>query len=106
MARSTGPILAIGGLTIANRVIFNDEEMDWRVPIATGIAAMLFSMAEKAWPKGAINLAWLALITSMFVRTGDSPSPIESAATWWQRGPRNPGRKGPNADRGPRYVPA
>jgi uncharacterized membrane protein len=86
MARTTGPVLAIGGITMANAVIFNNQPIDWRIPIATGISAMLLALAEKGWELGAVSLAWTALVTILFVRLdGRTPSPMESAATWWSK---------------------
>lgn len=86
MGKTTGPILAIGGITVANRTIFNGEPMDWRIPIATGIAAMGFSLAEKAWQKGATALAWLALITLLFTRIDPGvPAPVETLNDWYRK---------------------
>jgi predicted membrane-bound dolichyl-phosphate-mannose-protein mannosyltransferase len=85
MAESTGPILAIGGLTIANRVIFNDKPMDWRVPIGTAIAAVLFSGAERAVGRTAVYVSYLALVTVVFARVDPKvPSPAESALRWFE----------------------
>lgn len=85
MARSTGPILAVGAITIANMVIIHKEDMDWRVPIATGLTAGLFALGERAWPDGVVGLAWLALITSLFVRLRPNvPAPMESIADFWE----------------------
>lgn len=85
MAESTGPILAIGGLTIANRVVFNDKPMDWRVPIGTAIAAVLFSGAERAVGRTAVYVAYLALVTVVFARVDPQvPSPAESALRWFE----------------------
>lgn len=84
MAASTGPVLAIGGLTLANRVIFNDKPMDWKVPIGTAIAAVLFSGAERVAPQLAVRLAYLALVSVVFVRVDPAvPSPAESALKWF-----------------------
>jgi hypothetical protein len=87
MSRTTGPILATGALTIANQTIFNDEPMDWRVPVATGLAAIGFSLAERLWPKGAVIFAWGTFATVLLSRTQpDVPSPVESALSWWDKG--------------------
>lgn len=87
MAQSTGPILACGALTLANGSIFHGQPVDWRVPVATGLAAVGFALAEQAWPQGARMLAWTALITVIFTRTNANvPSPVESAITWWNSG--------------------
>lgn len=84
MAASTGPILAIGALTLANRVVFNDKPMDWKVPIGVAMAAVLFAGAERALGRTAVQLAYLALITTVFVRVDPAtPSPAESALRWF-----------------------
>lgn len=84
MAETTGPILAVGGLTLANRVVFNDRAMDWKVPIATAMAAVLFAGLEKAVGRPAVWLAYLALATSVLARVDPStPSPAESALKWF-----------------------
>ena len=87
MSRTTGPILATGALTVANSTVFHDEPMDWRVPVATGLAAIGFSLAEKVWPQGAVVLAWTVLGTVLLTRTQSNvPSPVESAVSWWNKG--------------------
>lgn len=84
MSKTTGPILAMGGLTIANATVFHGQPMDWRVPVATGLAAIGFSLAEKAWPQGAEILAWTALLTVLLTRINPKvPSPAESAVAWF-----------------------
>ncbi|MFF8495182.1 hypothetical protein ACF06O_30640 [Streptomyces albidoflavus] len=87
MSQTTGPIIAVGAITVVNQTVFHDEPMDWRVPVATGLAAVGFSMAERAWPQGVKILAWTVLVTVLFSRTKSSvPSPVESALTWWNKG--------------------
>lgn len=87
MSRTTGPILATGALTVANATVFHDEPMDWRVPVATGLAAVGFSLAEKVWPQGAVVLSWTVLATVLLTRTQSNvPSPVESAVSWWNKG--------------------
>jgi hypothetical protein len=82
--KTTGPVLAIGGITLANRMLFHDEPMDWRIPIATGITAMAFGLAEKAWDKGAVALAYLALVTVLITRLDPKvPSPVETVDAWF-----------------------
>lgn len=64
--------------------MFNDEPMDWKVPIGTAIAAVLFSGAERAIGQGAVAMAYLALVTVVFARLDSSvPSPAESALRWF-----------------------
>ena len=87
MARTTGVILAVGGITLGNAVIVNNQPINWRIPIATGIAAGMFALAEQGWEKGAVALSYVALVTVLFVRTQPGvPSPVESFATWWNQG--------------------
>jgi hypothetical protein len=84
MAATTGPVLAIGALTLANRTVFNDEPMDWKVPIGTAIAALMFAGAERAIGRTAVHLAYLALTAVVFVRVDPKvPSPAESALKWF-----------------------
>jgi hypothetical protein len=85
MARSTGPLLVVGAVTIVNNVIVHGEPMDWRVPIATGLTVGVFALGEHAWPAGVAGLAWLALFTSLFVRLKPNvPSPVESMFEFWE----------------------
>jgi hypothetical protein len=84
VSKTTGPILAVGAITVVNATVFHGEPMDWRVPVATGLAAMGFSLAERSWPKGAEILAWTTLLTVLLTRTDPKvPSPTESALKWF-----------------------
>lgn len=86
MSKTTGPILAVGAITVINRTVFHNQPMDWRVPVATGLAALGFGLAERAWPAGTELLAWTALLTVLLTRTDPKvPSPTESALTWWNK---------------------
>lgn len=87
MARSTGPILALGGITIANDVLLNGRPFDWRPVIATAGLAGLFVLVEKASPELAVGLAYVALVTVIFARVDPKvPAPAESALKWWEGG--------------------
>ena len=87
MSATTGPVLAMGLITITNRTVFNSEPMDWRVPIATGLLAVGFSLAEKVWADGVKILAWTGVAAVVLTRVEpDVPSPAESALAWWNRG--------------------
>lgn len=86
MSKTTGPVLATGAITIINQTVFHNRPMDWRVPIATGLAAIGFSLAERAWPQGAQILAWTGLLTVLLSRTNPKvPSPVESAVAWYNK---------------------
>jgi hypothetical protein len=85
--RTTGPVLAIGGITLANASLLHGKPIDFRIPIATGIAAGAFALAEKAYEPLAVGIAWVALVAVLFVRiTPGVPSPIESLNSWWTQG--------------------
>lgn len=87
MAKTTGPILAVGGITLANKTLLNGQPVDWRVVIGTGISAGLFALLERAWEQGAVALAWLALVTILLVRTDPkTPAPMENLNRWLQKG--------------------
>jgi hypothetical protein len=85
--KSTGPILAIGAITMVNETIVNAKPIDWRVPIATGLAAMAFGALENV--AGSLapavgKIAWLALLTTLIVRLKPGiPSPAESFMAWY-----------------------
>lgn len=84
MASSTGVVLAAGGITVANRVVFNGKPWEWRVPIATGLSAVLFSLAETMLgPELPRAVALVALVTVVLSRIDPTvPSPAESALKW------------------------
>jgi hypothetical protein len=87
MSKTTGPVLAIGGITLANELLLENKPMDWRVPIATGVSVGLFYLLEKAWADGAVALAYLALVSVMLVRLpGAKRAPIENLNVWLQKG--------------------
>lgn len=98
MSKTIGPVLATGAMTIVNGTIFHNRPMDWRVPIATGLAAVGFSLAERVWEKGAMILAWTAFLTVLLARTDpNTPSPVESAISWFNQGSSGNGGKGSQA---------
>lgn len=68
-------------------MIVNSQPLDWRVPIATGIAAAMFGLAEKAFEEPVVMLAYVSLVTVLFVRLQPGvPAPVESFLTWWNKG--------------------
>jgi len=83
MARSTGPILAVGAITIGNATIVHNKPFDWWQPVAVGITAVIMTGAEKVAPKMTVALAYLALLAVTFTRIQPSvPSPAESFTAW------------------------
>jgi hypothetical protein len=89
MAGSTGPILAIGGITIVNESIVNGQPLDWRVPIATGLTALTIGALENGIPAFSdafVKLSWIALVTTLLVRVKPgTPSPMESFVDWYNK---------------------
>jgi len=86
MSATTGPILAMGGVTLFNSMILNGRDFDPKVPIATLIAAGMLGLAEKAVPQTATAVAWLAFTAVLLTRVQPGvPAPIESLATWWKK---------------------
>lgn len=87
MAKSTGIMLAVGGVTIANDVILNNQPIDWRVPVATFFAAGAFALLEKGNEKLAVGVAWVALLTILLARVDPrKPSPTENLLRLWNEG--------------------
>ena len=85
VAKSTGPILAIGAVTVVNQSLVHDRPLDIRVPVATAVAAGMFALFERGWERGAVTLSWMALVTVLIARTDPHvPSPTESFLGWWQ----------------------
>jgi hypothetical protein len=86
MARSTGIIVAVGGVTMFNQVILNRQEIDWRVPVATGFAAVSFALLEKINQALTVGVAWVALLTVLLVRLDPKqPAPVETLLKIWNR---------------------
>jgi hypothetical protein len=84
MAESTGIVLAVGGLTIANEVIFAPltgakVAFNWRViPATAGLALALAGLEHLSRPF-AVGLAWLSLIAALTVPFGNAATPLENA---------------------------
>lgn len=86
MARSTGIILAVGGITLANEAVFAPiasggtikNTFNWRIIPATAVAAMLLAGLETVSPRFAVGIAYISLITVMFARLGNAPAPVET----------------------------
>lgn len=96
--RSTGLILAAGGVAVANDVLFAPVARDpkglidsnaftarfnWRILPATAVLALTIGALEKAAPDFAVGLAGLTLLTVLLVPmgTGDR-SAIENVVSF------------------------
>lgn len=88
MARSTGIVLLVGGISFANEAVFAPiasggsitADWNWRIVPATFIAAALLGGLEQISPKLAVGLSYIALITVLFARLGKAPAPVENVA--------------------------
>lgn len=86
MARSTMPIIAVGGITVFNQTILNGREIDWRVPVATAFAAGALALLEKPAPTLAVGVAWIALVTVLLARVEPgTPAPVETLLKAWNQ---------------------
>lgn len=84
MAQSTGIVLAVGGLTAANEVLFaplagQKVSFNWRILPATAGLALALAGLEHIAPQFATGLAWLALVTALVVPFGNAPTPLQNA---------------------------
>ena len=70
MARSTGPILAVGAITIANQSLLAKEQqpIDFRVVVGTAIAAGGLALLENLSEGLAVGIAYIALVTVLFAK--------------------------------------
>lgn len=87
MARSTGPILAAGAITLFTDVVIENQPVTerFRVVVATAIAAGGLALLEQLVSEElAVGLAWIGLVTLLLVRTDPKvPSPIEAFNNWY-----------------------
>ena len=83
MADSTGPVIIAGSITAANELFFEPgaglSKFNWRIIPATAGLALALAGLEKAAPKFAVGLAWLAVGTVLLVPLGSGPTPLENA---------------------------
>jgi hypothetical protein len=84
VAASTGIVLATGGITAANELIFAPLEgqkvrFNWRIiPATAGLALALAGLEHLSRPF-AVGLAWLSLIAVLSVPFGNAPTPLQNA---------------------------
>jgi hypothetical protein len=79
-------VLATGAMTLANESVFHGQPVNWRVPIASGFAAIGFTLVERAAPKAAVMMAWTGFLVVLITRVNPAvPSPAESALSWWNQ---------------------
>lgn len=102
--RSTGLVLAAGGIAIANEVLFapvaaaqkapngalgtgkigaaaGAVDFNWRIIPATLVLAAALGAMEKLAPDFAVALAGLSLAAVLIVPVGNAPTPLENIVT-------------------------
>jgi hypothetical protein len=62
MAQSTGIILTAGTVSFGNEWL-QTETPNFRIPVATLVAAVFLDGVEKLYPKAAVGISVIALIT-------------------------------------------
>lgn len=82
MADAPTLIIATGAITVANNVILNKQPMNWKIPIATGIGALMFAGLQSASREPAVMLGWLVLVGSFIVPPKTGKSFADNLATW------------------------
>ncbi len=81
MAASTGPVLAVGGITLLNETVLHAQPFNWKVPIATALAALALAGVERLSPELAVGIAYVSLVAVLFTRVNPTvPAPAESLA--------------------------
>ncbi len=84
MAASTGIVLAVGGITAANELVFapaagGKVSFNWRlIPATAGLALALAGLEHLSRPF-AVSLAWLSLAAVLIVPFGNAPTPLDNA---------------------------
>ena len=88
MAETTGIVLAIGGITAANELIFAPlaghgtpwKDFNWRIIPATGVFALALYGLEQVSPKLAVGIAVTGLVTVLLAQFGKAAAPVKNIA--------------------------
>lgn len=86
MTRSTGLVLAAGGVAVANEALFAPlsghgtpwKDLNWRLIPATALLALTLGALEQIAPGFAVGLAGLTLAATFIVPYGTATSPLEN----------------------------
>jgi hypothetical protein len=79
MAKSTGPMLAVTGISFANQWLGNNH-LDIKILVAGGVATVILAGVEQipgAQPI-AVGIAWITFITLMITGYGGGKSPVQN----------------------------
>lgn len=78
MAKSTGPILAVGAISFTNDWVFNHQSPDFKILLATAVAAGGLALFEHVSVELSVGIAWIALVTVLLTRYKGKPSPADN----------------------------
>ncbi len=81
MAASTGIVLAMGAIIVANDTLVKKRPVNFKAILATGILALVLAGLDKASPELATGMAMVAFATAMVAPLG-GPSPAQSLLTF------------------------
>jgi hypothetical protein len=89
MAESTGIGLAVVGITAANEALFAPlaghgtpwKNFNWRIVPAGAVFVLALYGMEQVSPVFAKGIGYIALVTVLFARFGNAPTPIENLDT-------------------------
>lgn len=86
--KSTGPVVVAGAVTLFTDVIVRNESLvsDTKVIVGTGVVALGLAGLETLAPRTAVALGWLVLVSVLFVKHGNTPSPAEAFVQWYGKG--------------------
>lgn len=88
MSASTGPVLAAGAIVLFTDMVVLGRPIgtEAKVIVGTGITALGLFGIEQISPGGATALAYLILVSVLFVRHDPTTkSPAEAFQTWYQQ---------------------
>lgn len=77
MAASTGIVLAMGAIVLANQTLAQKKPFNFKIALATGILALAMGGLDAVSPDLATGLALIAFTTAMIAPIGGQ-SPAES----------------------------
>lgn len=86
MNRSTGLVVAAGGIAVANEALFAPlaghgtpwKNLNWRLVPATAFLALALGGLETVAPKFAVGLAGLTVAAVLIVPYGNATPPIQN----------------------------
>jgi hypothetical protein len=79
MAKSTGFVLAAGGIAAVNEAFFTQPpDFNWRIVPATAVLALVLAGFETVAPEFGAGLGMLVLLGVLVIPVGSGPSPLQN----------------------------